>query len=149
MADSRALMALVGLTACLLVADGTQAQTLTPSGAFVQVGTTGHTHEVSVGLTWDWSKEWSAGLAASRAVAPGTFDHHGHLESMQVKISQGSAGASSLPPALQLLEAERRVTHAFGDLGKAQRLRDEVSDPLRWLTRRSEHRPGCELLTAA
>jgi hypothetical protein len=64
MADSRALIALAGVTACLLVADGTQAQTLTPSRAFVQVGTTGHTHEVSVGLTWDWSKEWSAGLAA-------------------------------------------------------------------------------------
>ena len=52
-------------------------------------------------------------------------DNRALMESMQVNIPQGSAGASSLPPALQLLEAQRRVTRAFGDLGKAQRLRDE------------------------
>ena len=61
MANGRTLMALLTLTGCLVVAGGTQAQTPTPSGAFLQVGTTGHTHEGSAGVTWDWGDEWSAG----------------------------------------------------------------------------------------
>ena len=61
MADSRTLIALVAVSLCLLVADDAQAQTLTPSGAFFQVGTTGHTHDETLGVTWDWSREWPAG----------------------------------------------------------------------------------------
>jgi len=49
------------VTAWLVAAEGAQAQTLSPSGAFVQLGTTGRTHEASAGLTWDWGKEWVAG----------------------------------------------------------------------------------------
>ena len=55
------LVALVGAAACLVVADATRAQTLAPSGAFLQVGTTGDTHEGSAGLTWDWNRDWELG----------------------------------------------------------------------------------------
>jgi hypothetical protein len=54
-------MAWAAVTACSVVGGGAQAQTLAPSGAFLQVGTTGHTHEGSAGLTWDWGREWSMG----------------------------------------------------------------------------------------
>jgi hypothetical protein len=55
------LVAILGVIACLSGTDAVQAQTLIPSLAFLQVGTTGHTHEGSAGLRWDWSKGWPAG----------------------------------------------------------------------------------------
>jgi hypothetical protein len=36
-------------------------QLLSPSGAFVQVGTAKQTREVTTGFVWDWSREWGVG----------------------------------------------------------------------------------------
>ena len=43
---------------------------------------------------------------------------------MPTTSTDGDSAWSSRP-ALKLLEAQRRVTYALSDLGKAQRLRDE------------------------
>ena len=32
---------------------------LSPTGAFVQTGTTGNTHQLSAGLVWDWDQRWA------------------------------------------------------------------------------------------
>jgi lipid A 3-O-deacylase len=46
----------------LIVANLAQAQaSFVPSSVFQQVGTTGRTHEVTTGATWDWSRKWKLG----------------------------------------------------------------------------------------
>lgn len=32
-----------------------------PTSVFLQAGTTGHTHELTAGVTWDWSRQWALG----------------------------------------------------------------------------------------
>ena len=48
-----ALLALVGGV-------GAQAS-FAPTAVFFQAGTTGHTHELTAGATWDWAQQWTLG----------------------------------------------------------------------------------------
>lgn len=48
--------------ALLIVASRVDAQaSFAPASVFVQAGTTGNTHGVTAGATWDWGRHWSLG----------------------------------------------------------------------------------------
>ena len=51
----------IAVVASLAAFDSQAAELLTPSAAFLQVGTTGDTHSRTVGLIWDWDAKWAIG----------------------------------------------------------------------------------------
>ena len=34
---------------------------IAPSSVFLQAGTTGHTHQLTAGVAWDWGRQWTLG----------------------------------------------------------------------------------------
>ena len=48
--------------ALFAIAGGAAAQaSFSPTSAFLQAGTTGNTHELTAGATWDWARQWTLG----------------------------------------------------------------------------------------
>jgi lipid A 3-O-deacylase len=57
------LAASASVLMCLVGVHPAQASTslLTPAAGYLQAGTTGDTHAVTFGITWNWSRQWELG----------------------------------------------------------------------------------------